>query len=263
MNPDVAQTTQAITDLEAANVSPSAGIQPVAAGTPGSGMSEPGVSLEAPLGTERTAGPAMDAGRLPDQSDRGFIPLEPGTPLDAVDPRLIPLSQRQNALQNITEIIPATNVQDQTPAGPVAQGQAAPAQTPEARAAAGSPAAAAGTTAGDAQVQTAGVVARPTASWVLRDKATGEVVMETFDKKKVDALNTAKYEAVPIQQHLGELNDPDSLAGKWARRPQAQSLPAPEPSAPAPTARQVAIQAEKARIEAKRAERSAGPGAGR
>ncbi|MCB1341366.1 MAG: hypothetical protein KDK24_09945 [Pseudooceanicola sp.] len=32
----------------------------------------------------------------------------------------------------------------------------------------------------------------PTASWVIRDKATGEVVMETFDKKKVEALNKVK-----------------------------------------------------------------------
>jgi hypothetical protein len=44
------------------------------------------------------------------------------------------------------------------------------------------------------------------ASWVIKNKQTGEVVMETFDKKKVDALNTAKYEAVPIQEHLGGIN---------------------------------------------------------
>lgn len=44
------------------------------------------------------------------------------------------------------------------------------------------------------------------ASWVIREKGTGKVVMETFDPKKVDALNTAKYEAVPILQHLQELN---------------------------------------------------------
>ena len=47
-----------------------------------------------------------------------------------------------------------------------------------------------------------------TASWVIRNKDTGDVVMETFDKAKVDALNTAKYEAVPIQQHLASLNKP-------------------------------------------------------
>lgn len=40
------------------------------------------------------------------------------------------------------------------------------------------------------------------ASWVIREKATGNVVMETFDQKKVEALNTDKYEAVPIAQHL-------------------------------------------------------------
>lgn len=45
-----------------------------------------------------------------------------------------------------------------------------------------------------------------TASWVIRNKQTGEVIMETFDKKKVDALNTDKFEAVPIQQHLAEVN---------------------------------------------------------
>lgn len=59
-----------------------------------------------------------------------------------------------------------------------------------------------------------------TASWVIREKETGNVVMETFDKKKVDALNTDKYEAVPVQQHLGELNkalkaENDPHAGKW------------------------------------------------
>jgi hypothetical protein len=45
-----------------------------------------------------------------------------------------------------------------------------------------------------------------TASWVIRNKETGEVVMETFDRKKVDALNTAKYEAVPIGEYLGSIN---------------------------------------------------------
>lgn len=48
--------------------------------------------------------------------------------------------------------------------------------------------------------------AGPTKSWVIREKATGNVVMETFDRKKVDALNTAKYEAVPVAQHLAQLN---------------------------------------------------------
>lgn len=44
------------------------------------------------------------------------------------------------------------------------------------------------------------------ASWVIRNKETGDVIMETFDPKKVDALNVEKYEAVPIITYLGELN---------------------------------------------------------
>lgn len=40
------------------------------------------------------------------------------------------------------------------------------------------------------------------ASWVIREKATGTVIMETFDKKKVAALNTERYEAVPIHEYL-------------------------------------------------------------
>src|SRR5699024_3614963 len=43
-------------------------------------------------------------------------------------------------------------------------------------------------------------------SWGIRDKETGETVLETFDRKVVDALNTAKYEAVPVGQHLAQLN---------------------------------------------------------
>lgn len=45
-----------------------------------------------------------------------------------------------------------------------------------------------------------------TASWVIREKATGKVILETFNAKAVAALNTAKYEAVPIQQYLSGLN---------------------------------------------------------
>ncbi len=49
-----------------------------------------------------------------------------------------------------------------------------------------------------------------TTSWVIREKATGKVFLETFDKRKVDALNVAKYEAVPILEYLGSLNSPRS-----------------------------------------------------
>lgn len=45
-----------------------------------------------------------------------------------------------------------------------------------------------------------------TASWVIRNKATGEIVAETFSKKMIESLNVAKYEAVPILQYLAALN---------------------------------------------------------
>lgn len=44
------------------------------------------------------------------------------------------------------------------------------------------------------------------ASWVIRVKATGVVLFETFDRKAVAALNTTKYEAVPILDYLVGLN---------------------------------------------------------
>ena len=47
-----------------------------------------------------------------------------------------------------------------------------------------------------------------TASWVIREKATARVIMETYDRAKVDMLNTAKYEAVPIHEYLASLNRP-------------------------------------------------------
>jgi len=55
-----------------------------------------------------------------------------------------------------------------------------------------------------------------TASWVIREKSTGNVILETFDRKKVDALNTEKYEAVPIGEYLGGLNRATEPAGLTA-----------------------------------------------
>jgi len=43
-------------------------------------------------------------------------------------------------------------------------------------------------------------------SWIIRNKNTGEVLFETFDKEKVDKLNTDKYEAVPALKYLQEIN---------------------------------------------------------
>lgn len=43
-------------------------------------------------------------------------------------------------------------------------------------------------------------------SWVIKEKATGKVILETFDSSVVKALNTEKYEAVPILKYLESLN---------------------------------------------------------
>lgn len=45
-----------------------------------------------------------------------------------------------------------------------------------------------------------------TASWVIRNKHTGEVIAETFDRRAVDALNIEKYEATPVLEYLVSLN---------------------------------------------------------
>ncbi len=66
------------------------------------------------------------------------------------------------------------------------------------------------------------------ASWVLRNKDTGEVVGETSHEHVTKAINTAKYEAVPSHQHLGELNQKGSKARAWAERP-AEPAPKQEP----------------------------------
>lgn len=47
-----------------------------------------------------------------------------------------------------------------------------------------------------------------TQSWVIREKTTGNVVMETYDRAILDTLNTEKYEAVPILEYLASLNRP-------------------------------------------------------
>lgn len=47
---------------------------------------------------------------------------------------------------------------------------------------------------------------RDVASWVVRNRETGDTVLETFDRNVIEALNAEKYEAVPAQQHLAELS---------------------------------------------------------
>lgn len=44
-----------------------------------------------------------------------------------------------------------------------------------------------------------------TASWVIRERATGRVILETFNAKLLDRLKP-EYEAVPILEYLQSLN---------------------------------------------------------
>lgn len=50
-------------------------------------------------------------------------------------------------------------------------------------------------------------------SWVIRNTETKAVIAETFNPKVVAALNTAKYEAVPIRAYLSDLNAPQIKVG--------------------------------------------------
>lgn len=45
-----------------------------------------------------------------------------------------------------------------------------------------------------------------TASWVIYRNADNAVMFETFNEKTVTALNTEKYRAVPILEHLYAVN---------------------------------------------------------
>lgn len=56
-------------------------------------------------------------------------------------------------------------------------------------------------------------------SWIVREKATGKPVFETFNKRDLKNLNTDKYEAVPALQHLQENN------GAHTRHPESESVP--------------------------------------
>ncbi len=70
---------------------------------------------------------------------------------------------------------------------------------------------------------------RNSPGWVIREKSTGNVIMETFDRKKVDALNTAKYEAVPTYDHLVELNkSPQEKSNRDQAEPAKQKWIMPE-----------------------------------
>lgn len=51
-----------------------------------------------------------------------------------------------------------------------------------------------------------------TASWIIRRRSDGAIIMETWQQSIVDKINTALYEAVPIGEYLGSINTADKRA---------------------------------------------------
>ncbi len=63
-------------------------------------------------------------------------------------------------------------------------------------------------------------------SWIVREKATGKPVFETFNKRSLKNLNTDKYEAVPALQHLQENNGAHSSNTETQEVPRETPAPA-------------------------------------
>ncbi|MGP9790711.1 PLxRFG domain-containing protein [Roseinatronobacter sp. NSM] len=102
-------------------------------------------------------------------------------------------------------------------------------------------------------IKSADPAPRDPASWVIRNKDTGEVVMETTDQKKVDALNTEKYEAVPIREYLASLNNQNASGAQAEATPEAEETdhePAPVPASKAIKGLSEAENTELAALEA-------------
>lgn len=81
------------------------------------------------------------------------------------------------------------------------------------------------------------ITGRKPASWVLREKATGLVIMETFEERLVHALNTAKYYAVPIHDYLAQFNGSVRDGADWvnqSRQTQCNELAKPQQVSVAP-----------------------------
>ena len=45
-----------------------------------------------------------------------------------------------------------------------------------------------------------------TTSWVIVERSTGNALFETFNPKLVAAINTIRYQVVPILEYLQALN---------------------------------------------------------
>ena len=127
------------------------------------------------------------------------------------------------AWNTITNASTATQAPNPEAAAPEGGAGAAPAA-----ASAAEPGRAAGVEADG--VDRAPLPSRNAASWVIRERGTGKVITEVMDWHKVEALNTAKYEAVTIRDHLASLNKtnaetPDQ-AGSGSAAPAPEVVPA-------------------------------------
>ncbi|WP_020474504.1 hypothetical protein [Zavarzinella formosa] len=49
-------------------------------------------------------------------------------------------------------------------------------------------------------------MSNPSSGWVITEKATGKAIAETFLCHVAEAVNTEKYQAVPITEYLQGLN---------------------------------------------------------
>lgn len=56
------------------------------------------------------------------------------------------------------------------------------------------------------QLSTVDKMGRKVASWVVIDKTTGDAVLETFSIDTANAINTKKYDVLPIYDYLIALN---------------------------------------------------------
>ncbi|MCC4269220.1 LPD5 domain-containing protein [Marinobacter nauticus] len=98
------------------------------------------------------------------------------------------------------------------------------------------------------------------ASWVIRNKETGEVIAETFDRNTVAALNESKYEAVPISEHLASINQQTAESTPQVQTEAAPVVATPEAVQPQELtpAEAVDVAASDTNIEPTEAQKEAG-----
>ena len=174
----------------------------VAAGTPE--QMETAMTFAVPVNTPQRERLMRNSGFVSAMQDaiRQAAAAQPAkTPLvSASGKTLQPRQPQPNAQQNLPQAAPAQAQQAET------QGQEQPAAVNQPPA---------------AELQPTNSLSK-TASWVVRNKETKEVLFETYDQNKVDALNSDKYEAVPILAYLQSINGKEPVNG--AARPPAGSV---------------------------------------